>query len=287
MNPMNFLPKTAVFSLLLLVLSVLSAGAQTAAPIVGRTNADSAAKAVQATPAAPAVVPAAAVSAPQAPAPAATSAPITPAPVVQTNPVAIPEKSGEPSFDVDAQNTTLEGIQISHEPGNGNKPDEVVVSGYFIFKEKPVSYFYEVKQKEKKIIFEFNDTKTPETPIPSVAEPPIQKFTVEQHRIDVNKDVKGIKPEYHNQVKVTLFLDNIPDIHVTDQANVILFSYKWSTDHRKVAGYELKSGSNGWIKYAVGGAVVVGVGAALGLKGGSSSSSSAISTSDLPAHPTP
>jgi hypothetical protein len=305
MNPSNLLPKSVVFSLLLSV--AVSVGAQTAASAVGKQSADSAAKVAQPIPAvpvaatpvsagtaAPASGVSAAASAPAAPAivpaaqaatPAATSSPVAPAPIVKANPVAIPDKSGEPSLDMDAGNTTIEGIQISHEPGNGNKPDEVVVSGYFIFKEKPVSYFYEVRQKEKKIIFEFNDTRAPETPIPSVAEPPIQKFTVEQHRIDVNKDVKGLKPEYHNQVRVTLFLDNIPDIHVNDQANVILFSYKWSTDPRKVGSYVLKSSSNGWIKYAVGGAVVVGVGAALGLKGGSSSGGSAISTSDLPVHP--
>ncbi len=197
------------------------------------------------------------------------------------NMVTAPKKHVEASSESEIQNTSIEGIQISHEPGN--KTDEIVVSGYFIFKEKPVSYFYEVKQPEKKIIFEFNDTKAPAAPIPSVAEPPIQKFTVEQHKIDVNKDIRGLIPEFHNQVRVTFFLDNIPDIHVSDQANVILFSYKWTTDPKKVDKYVLKPGSKGWIKYTAGGVVVAGVGAAFALKG-KSSGSSEISTSGLPVH---
>jgi hypothetical protein len=219
----------------------------------------------------------------QTAAPGSTVAPlVTPVPAAPANPVAMPKKNAVVTSDNDAQNTSIEGIQISHEPGN--KADEVIVSGYFIFKEKPASYFYEVKQLEKKIVFEFNDTKTPAVPIPSVTEPPIQKFTVEQRRIDVNKDVKGLTPEFHNQVRVTLFLDNIPDIHVNDQANVILFSYKWTTNLQKIDKYVLKPGSKGWIKYAAGGVAVAGIGAAFALKGGSSTSGSAISTSDLPQH---
>jgi hypothetical protein len=206
----------------------------------------------------------------------------TPAPAGAPNVVSAPKKHVDPVAGGEIQNTSLEGIQISHEPGN--KTDEIIVSGYFIFKEKPASYFYEVKQQEKKIVFEFNDTRAPVTPIPQVAEPPIKKFTVEQHNIDVNKDIKGLTPEFHNQVRVTFFLDNIPDIHVNDQANVILFSYKWTTNPQKVEGYVLKPGSKGWIKYAAGGAVVAGVGAAVLLKGKSGSSNPDVSTAGLPDH---
>ena len=211
------------------------------------------------------------------------AAPISGGAMAPANPVLAPQKHSEASLEGDEQYTTLEGVQISHEPGN--KADEVVVSGYFIFKEKPVSYFYDVKQQEKKIVFEFNDTRVTAARIPSVAEPPIKKFTVEQRSVDVNKDVRGLRPEFHNQVRVTFFLDNIPEIHVTDQSNVILFSYKWTTDPQRVSKYILKPGSNGWIKYAVGGVAIVGVGAVFALnKGNNSSGNSPLSISDLPKH---
>jgi hypothetical protein len=237
------------------------AGAQTIKSTPAAQSSDSAAKT-------------SAVVTPAAPTSGETAAPV--------NPVAAPKKQSEASPESDDLNTSIEGIQISHEPGN--KADEVVVSGYFIFKEKPVSYFYEVKQQEKKIVFEFNDTRAPKTRIPSVAEPPINKFTVEQRTIDINKDIRGLSPEFHNQVRVTFFLDNIPEIHVTDQSNVILFSYKWTTDPQKVGKYVLKSSSNGWIKYAIGGVAVAGAGTVYALKSNGSTGNSVIPISDLPAH---
>jgi hypothetical protein len=132
----------------------------------------------------------------------------------------------------------IEGVQISAEPGE--RPDEKIISGYFIFKDKPSSYFYEVRLKEKKIVFEFNDTRTSGAPVPSVAEPPIKGFTVEDRKINVNKDIKGLRPEYHNQIKVIFNVAAVPIIHVSDEYNVISFSYKWTTDSTKLDSYVIK-----------------------------------------------
>jgi len=132
----------------------------------------------------------------------------------------------------------IEGVQISAEPGE--RPDEKIISGYFIFKDKPSSYFYDVKLKEKQIIFEFNDTRTSGAPVPSVAEPPIKGFTVEDRKINVNKDIKGLRPEYHNQIRVVFNASAVPIIHVSDEYNVISFSYKWTTDSTKLDDYVIK-----------------------------------------------
>jgi|WetSurMetagenome_2_1015567.scaffolds.fasta_scaffold322876_2 hypothetical protein len=155
------------------------------------------------------------------------------------------------------QNAVIEGVQLSSEPGE--KPEEKVISCYFIFRDKPSSYFYEVKTKEKKIVFEFNDTKTGSSPIPSTAEAPIKGFTTELRKIDINKEVKGLKPEYHSQVRVTFDLDKVPEIHVVDEYNVISFSYKWSDNPTKVPNYVLKESSN--MKYVyISSACVAGIG---------------------------
>jgi len=132
----------------------------------------------------------------------------------------------------------IEGVQISSEPGG--RPDEKVITAYFIFRDKPSSYFYEVKVKEKKVIFEFNDTRTSGAPVESVSEPPIKGFTVEDRKINVNKDIKGLRPEYHSQIRVVFTADAVPDINVSDEYNVISFSYKWTTDSSKLDQYVIK-----------------------------------------------
>ena len=149
----------------------------------------------------------------------------------------------------------IEGVQVSAEPGE--RSDEKIISGYFIFKDKPSSYFYEVKVKEKQIVFEFNDTRTSGAPVPSVAEPPIKGFTVEDRKVNVNKEIKGLKPEYHNQIKVVFSLSAVPIVRVSDEYNVISFSYKWTTDSTKLDKYVIKPAKK-WPWLVGGGSLLIG-----------------------------
>jgi hypothetical protein len=157
------------------------------------------------------------------------------------------DQSGHPDPDFDDEayweedgipTAVIEGVQISSEPGG--RPDEKVITAYFIFRDKPSSYFYEVKVKEKKVIFEFNDTRTSGAPVESVSEPPVKGFTVEDRKINVNKDIKGLRPEYHSQIRVVFNVDAVPDINVSDEYNIISFSYKWTTDSSKLNQYVIK-----------------------------------------------
>jgi hypothetical protein len=135
----------------------------------------------------------------------------------------------------DIQNAVLEGIQLSSEPGE--KDHEIIVGGYFIFRDKPTSYFYEANLKEKKIVFEFNDTEMGASPIPSAKEPPIEGFRIEQTRINVNEEIQGLNPEWHDVVRVSFFMEAIPHIIVKDEYSIISFSFKWSTDPDKIKAY--------------------------------------------------
>jgi len=163
------------------------------------------------------------------------------------------------SLDANVQNAIIEGIQITVD--KGFTPEEKVVSGYFIFRDKPSHYFYEVKLREKKIVFEFQDTKTGAAPVPSVAESPIKGFTIVSDRVDVNKTVKGLNPEFHNVIRVVFDLEGVPDIKVNDEYSIITFSFKWTTNPALVSKYTMKDPTKKIVWWSVGTVGLAGVGA--------------------------
>jgi hypothetical protein len=197
-----------------------------------------------------------------------------------------PTRASSPEPGAPVQNAVIEGIQLSSEPGK--EPGENIVTCYFIFRDKPSSYFYEVKKGTKKLNFEFNDTQKGSSPIPYAKQVPIEGFEVEQKKIDINKEVKGLTPEWHDLVSVSFSLSAIPQINVTDEYNVISFTYKWSSDPAKAAKYTVKEGkTNGVVVGSIGvlGAGLVGVGLYFLLKKPPQPPvPGALDTSDLPAH---
>ena len=146
--------------------------------------------------------------------------------------------STDASRESNVQNAIIEGVQITSE--QGGTTDEKVITGYFIFRDKPSSYFYEVKLREKKLVFEFNDTKTGASPVPSASEPPIKGFKIVEDKVDVNKEVKGLKPEWHDMIRVTFDLEQVPEVRVNDEFSIISFSFKWTTDKEKLPQYIVK-----------------------------------------------
>lgn len=157
------------------------------------------------------------------------------------------------------QNAIIEGVQITTE--QGVTPDEKVISGYFIFRDKPSSYFWEMKSREKKMVFEFHDTKTGSSPVPSVTESPIKGFTIEEGKVDINKDIRGLKPEWRNIIKVIFDLEAIPDVHVNDEFSIVSFSFKWTTDPTKIENYIVKDNTMKVVLLSSAGVGAVGLGA--------------------------
>lgn len=155
------------------------------------------------------------------------------------------------------QNAVLEGIQISKEPGESL--DESIITSYFIFRDKPSNYFYEVKKKQKLIEFEFDDVVEGSSPIASVEEPPIKGFKIESKKIDKNKDVVGLNPEWHDVIKVTFLFDAVPKITVKDEYSIISFSFRWSTKEDKADMYVEEDRNRRPLLF-----VLLGTGAALG-----------------------
>ncbi len=188
------------------------------------------------------------------------------------------------------QNAVIEGIQLSSEPGE--KENESIVSCYFIFRDKPTSYFYESKVKDKLIIFEFNDVQLGSSPVPSAELTPVQKFKIRQEKIDANKDIVGLRPEWHDVVKVTFYLDDVPLISVKDEYSVISFSFKWSSNPDDNEGNVAAAGGlrhPGWFWTSIGAGVAAigGIGAYLYLNQDDDDTTEVfgpIDISDIPIH---
>jgi hypothetical protein len=204
----------------------------------------------------------------------------------ETPPANEPAHTAAPEAANPVQNAVIEGIQLSSEPGK--EPGENIVTCYFIFRDKPSSYFYEIKKGTKKLVFEFNDTQKGTSPIPSTSQAPITGFDVEQQKININKEVKGLNPEWHDLVSVSFSLSSIPQINVTDEYNVISFSYKWSSDPAKAAKYIAKEGKTNVVAVSsigVLGLGLVGAGVYYLLKPKTKLGPTLpLDTSDLPSH---
>lgn len=161
-------------------------------------------------------------------------------------------QSGEPH-----QNAVLEGVQFSSE--ETGRADEVSITWYFIFRDKPSSYFYEIKKNPLRLVFEFYDTEKGTAPIPSQEQAPVRGFEIEQTEVDMNKDVQGLRPDLRDVVKVSLMLDAVPEISVTDEYNVISFQYPWTTDYSKINKYTVKDNTMQILLWSLAGIGVGGI----------------------------
>jgi hypothetical protein len=138
----------------------------------------------------------------------------------------------------DFQDAIIEGLQVS--VNDGTVPDEIIVNCYFIFRDKFSRYFYNVDKKENKLIFEFVDARTGSSPIAALEQAPIREIVIEEDQADANKDIKGLNPEWHDVIRITFELDYLPVVSVTNEQNIISFSYKWTTDSEKIPEYIYK-----------------------------------------------
>jgi len=138
----------------------------------------------------------------------------------------------------DFPNAVIEGLQVSVE--NGSVQDEITVTCYFIFRDKFSSYFYNIDRKENKLTFEFVDARTGSSPIAALEQAPIKEIVIEEDQTDANKSVKGLNSEWHDVIRITFELEQLPVISVTNEQNIISFSYKWTTNSEMIPKYLYK-----------------------------------------------
>ncbi|MDR2592001.1 MAG: hypothetical protein LBC59_04255 [Chitinispirillales bacterium] len=138
----------------------------------------------------------------------------------------------------DFPDAIIEGLQVSID--HGTIQDEIIVTCYFIFRDKPSNFFYNIDRKENKLNFEFVDAKTGTSPIAALEQAPIREIVIEEDQTDVNKSIKGLNPEWHDVIRISFELDYLPVISVTNEQNIISFNYKWTTNSEKIPQYLYK-----------------------------------------------
>ncbi len=138
----------------------------------------------------------------------------------------------------DFPDAIIEGLQVSVD--RGTVQDEIIVTCYFIFRDKPSNFFYNIDRKENRLNFEFVDAKTGTSPIAALEQAPIREIVIEEDQADVNKTIKGLNPEWHDVIRISFELDYLPVISVTNEQNIISFNYKWTTNSDKIQQYLYK-----------------------------------------------
>jgi hypothetical protein len=121
---------------------------------------------------------------------------------------------------------TIEGVQFSKKPGptEGSKDLNVV----FLLTEKPSAYFNYYDAVKKAVIFDFYDTHIGESIMEQIHEHPVTNSTVELFKLDLNKDVEGLKPDVRDVVRVSLFTPYDIEYDLQEDFGVITMNFKWN-----------------------------------------------------------
>jgi hypothetical protein len=119
---------------------------------------------------------------------------------------------------------TIEGVQFSKRE-TADKIKELSI--VFLLTEKPSAYFNYYDPVKKAIVFDFYDTHIGESIMDPIHEDPITNSTVELFKLDLNKDVGGLKADIRDVVRVTLFTKYDLEYDVQEDYGVITMSFKW------------------------------------------------------------
>jgi hypothetical protein len=121
---------------------------------------------------------------------------------------------------------TIEGVQFTKKAGptEGSKELSIV----FLLTEKPSAYFNYYDLVKKAVVFDFYDTHIGESIMEPIHEHPITNSTVELFKIDLNKDVEGLKPDVRDVVRVSLFTSFDLEYDIQEDYGVITMNFKWN-----------------------------------------------------------
>lgn len=126
---------------------------------------------------------------------------------------------------------TIEGVQFTKKQGPTADSKELTI--VFLLTEKPSAYFNYYDPVKKAVVFDFYDTRIGESIMEPIHEHPITNSTVELFKLDLNKDVAGLKPDIRDVVRVSLMTDVDLEYELQEDYGVITMNFKWN---KKIAG---------------------------------------------------
>ena len=132
----------------------------------------------------------------------------------------------------------IQGIKVAKKDGQKGAKD---VSISFQFSSKPSVFFNYYDAQKKAVVFDFYDAHLRKAVVPSIAENPITRSTVDSVQVDLNKDTKGMDADIRDVVRVSLFTPYDFEYDAQSSGSVVSMNFKWSPAKEA----ELKKGNKG------------------------------------------
>lgn len=126
---------------------------------------------------------------------------------------------------------TIEGVQFTKKAGPTEGSKELTI--VFLLTEKPSAYFNYYDPVKKSVVFDFYDTRIGESIMEPIREHPITGSTVELFKLDLNKDVAGLKPDIRDVVRVSLQTPYDLEYELQEDYGVITMNFKWNKKMEK------------------------------------------------------
>ena len=120
----------------------------------------------------------------------------------------------------------LVGLQLESRPGATK--DETMTDISFIFIDRPTAYYHNLK--DNILAVEFYDAVIGSEELPRIKQPPFTDCKIANEKLNVNKDIEGMAPDFKDVVRVTFALEAGVQIDytMTDDFNVVTLSSTWS-----------------------------------------------------------
>ncbi len=122
---------------------------------------------------------------------------------------------------------TIEGVQYVTQPSQKEKGGKEI-SIMFLLTKRPSAYFNYYDAQKKAVVFDFYDTHVGQSIMTPIHDPPFTNSTIQSLKVDLNKDVEGLKPDIRDVVRVSLFTPYDLQYDVQDDESVIAMNFKWS-----------------------------------------------------------
>ncbi|MFP4522599.1 MAG: hypothetical protein ACLFQK_10675 [Fibrobacterota bacterium] len=162
-------------------------------------------------------------------------------------------------IDADA---VLKGFSAVTQKGQKLGERKTVIRMEFIG--KPTSYYHGFNQADTALEFEFYDAGLHKyKDYEGLDDLPFRSTEVFEDSVDLNKDIKGIRPDVRDVVRIRFKLFEEVEFEVYDEYNRIIAELSWNTDPKKNIRYIRESSKKRKLYLGIAGGATAGIVAAI------------------------